>query len=86
MAIIRITPIPARVQWDRASDRPRAVSWGDHQLTVTSLAAVRDERHAHRKDSGPRLTLVVESDHGQAMLVFDASARRWFVEGVDTAA
>jgi hypothetical protein len=62
------------------------VRWADHQLTVTSLSAVRDERHAHRRDLGPRLTMVVDSDHGQAMLVFDAKARRWFVEGIDTAA
>lgn len=86
MAITRITPIPATVQWDRASDRPRAVRWADRELTVTSLAAVRDERHAHQRDHGPRLTLLVDSDQGHAVLVYDATARRWFVEGVDAAA
>jgi hypothetical protein len=86
VAITRITPIPARVRWDRIGDRPREIRWADQRFTVTSLATVRDERHAHRGDRGPRLTLVVDSDHGQAMLVYDAAARRWFVEGIDAAA
>jgi hypothetical protein len=55
-------------------------------MRVTRLAAVRDERHAYHPDRGPRLTMVVETPTGSATLVFDASARRWYVEAVDQAA
>lgn len=86
MAVTRITPIPAEVRWDRDADRPSEVRWADRQLTVRSLAAVRDERHAYRSDRGPSITMLVDADGGQAVLVFDALLRRWYVEGLDPAA
>ncbi|HLY35645.1 MAG TPA: hypothetical protein VKU35_02940 [Candidatus Limnocylindria bacterium] len=86
MAVTRITPIPARVRWDRNADRPGEVRWADRQLTVRSLAAVRDERHAYRPDRGPRITMLLDADGGQAVLVFDAVRRRWYLEGLDPAA
>ena len=86
MAVTRITPIPAEVRWDRDADRPSEVRWADRQLTVRSLAAVRDERHAYRSDRGPRITMLVDADGGQAVLVFDAARRRWYLEGLDPAA
>jgi hypothetical protein len=79
-------PHPAHVRWDRASDRPSSVSWGGRELQVTRLTAVRDERHAYHAERGPRLTMVVETSIGPATLVFDATARRWYVETVDQAA
>jgi len=79
-------PHPARVRWDRASDRPSRVSWRGRSLQVTRLTAVRDERHAYHPERGPRLTMVVETSIGPTTLVFDAKARRWYVETVDQAA
>ena len=80
------SPRPAHVRWDLSSDRPASVSWGGRQLQVMRLTAVRDERHAYHAELGPRLTMVVETSMGPATLVFDATARRWFVESVDQAA
>jgi hypothetical protein len=79
-------PIRADVRWDRGADRPSLIRWGGHQMQVTRLAEVRDERHAYPPERGPRLTMVVESSTGKARLVFDAAARRWYVEPVDQAA
>lgn len=86
MALTTITPVPVEVRWDHTADRPSQVRWAERQLTVRSLAAVRDERHAYRPDRGPRITLVVEGEHGQAVLVFDAVRRRWTMEAIDPAA
>jgi hypothetical protein len=86
MAVNRPTTVPAHVEWDRAADRPSRVRYGRRVMRVTGLAAVRDERHAYPPGHGPRLTMVVETAAGSATLVFDASARRWYVEGVDQAA
>ena len=79
-------PRPARVRWDRAEDRPSSISWGGRELRVTRLSAVRDERHAYHADRGPQLTMVVETPTGEATLVFDAAAKRWYVERADQAA
>lgn len=86
MALTTITPVPVEVRWDHAADRPRFVRWAARQLTVRSLAVVRDERHAYRPDRGPRVTLVVDAEGGQAVLVFDALRRRWTMEAIDPAA
>jgi hypothetical protein len=86
MAHDHTTTVPARVEWDRAADRPSRIHWGRQVMRVTRLAAVRDERHAYPPERGPRLTMVVETAAGSATLVFDASARRWYMEGGDQAA
>jgi hypothetical protein len=86
MALTKINPAPARVRWDRESDRPTQVRWDGRDVEVTRLKAVRDERHAYHRDQGPRLTLVVETTTGSAVVVYDASAHHWFVEAVDLAA
>jgi hypothetical protein len=86
MALVKITPVEARVQWDRRQSRPGSVRIGDRQLTVTAVDAVRDETAAYPADRGPRMTYLVETDGGQASLVFDERRRRWYVEALDTAA
>ena len=86
MAHIEASRIPARVEWDRATNRPSLVRWGGRVTRVTGLAAVRDERHAYPPERGPRLTMVVETPTGSATLVFDASSKRWYVQTVDRAA
>jgi hypothetical protein len=86
MALTKITPIPARVRWDRRHARPVSVQMGDRQLTVRGLEAVRDETAAYPAERGPRITFLLETDGGQASLVFDGRQRRWFVEALDQAA
>jgi hypothetical protein len=86
MALTKIKPVPARVRWDRRHARPVSVQVGDRQLTVRGLEAVRDETAAYPAERGPRITLLVQTDAGQASLVFDGRQRRWFVEAMDPAA
>ena len=87
MALVQISPIEARVRWDRGADRPAEVRWGDHHVRVVDLDAVRDERSAYPADRGPRITFVLRTDDGgRASLVFDGRRRRWFLEAVERAA
>lgn len=86
MALVKITPVEARVRWDRRQACPTSVRIGDRKLTVTALDAVRQETAAYPANQGPRTTYLVETDAGQASLVFDAQRRRWYVEALDTAA
>ena len=86
MALVKITPLEARVRWDRRRARPTSIRIGNRQLTVTALDAVRDETAAYPAHRGPRTTYLLETDGGQASLVFDARRRRWYVEALDTAA
>jgi hypothetical protein len=86
MALTKVSPIPARVRWDRRLARPQSFQLGDRQLTVRGLEAVRDETAAYPAARGPRITFLVETDAGQASLVFDGVRRRWFVEALDQAA
>src|SRR5918995_1784479 len=55
MALVQISPIEARVRWDRRADRPAEVRWRGHHHRVVELDAVRDERSAYPADRGPRL-------------------------------
>ena len=86
MALTKIAPTPARVQWDRRLARPSTVRVGGRQLTVTGLDAMRDETAAYPAERGPRITYLVETDGGHASLVFDGRRRRWFVDALDEAA
>ncbi len=87
MALVQISPIEARVRWDRRADRPSEVRWSGHHLRVTQLDAVRDERSAYPAERGPRVTFVLRTeDGGRASVVFDGRRRRWFLEAVERAA
>lgn len=86
MALKQITPVPVRVRWDRGTARPTSVRLGDRSLAVTGLKAVRDEMAAYPSSRGPRVTFLVETDAGDASLVFDGRRRRWYVEALDQAA
>jgi hypothetical protein len=87
MALTKITPIEARVSWDRRQARPLSVRWAGHQVGVTALDGVRDERSAYPADRGPRITYLLRTDDGgKASLVFDGRRRRWYVEAIDRAA
>jgi hypothetical protein len=85
MALVHIRPIQAHVEWDRATRRPRVVSWGRDRRRVIGLDSVRDERAAYPADRGPRLTLVLRTDDGgRASLAFDG--RRWVLDALEVAA
>lgn len=85
MALVRVSPIPARIRWDRATDRPRELRWDDHQLDVVGLEAVRDERAAYPAERGPRLTLVLRTgDGGRASVAHDG--RGWMIDAIEPAA
>ena len=86
MALTKITPTEARVHWDRRLARPSTVHVRGRHLTVRGLDAVRDETAAYPAHRGPRITYLVETDAGQASLVFDERSRRWFVDALDEAA
>jgi len=86
MALTKITPTEAHVRWDRGLARPSTVRVAGRQLTVTALDAVRDETAAYPAERGPRITYLVETDGGQASLIFDGRRRRWFVDALDQAA
>jgi hypothetical protein len=86
MAMTHITPVRARVQWDRRTDRPASVNVGERRLTVTAVDSVRDEMSAYPRERGPRVTFLLETDGGQASLVFDARRRRWYLEALEAAA
>jgi hypothetical protein len=86
MAMTKITPVRAHVRWDRQQDRPTAVQVGDRRLLVTAIDSVRDETAAYPVNRGPRVTFLLETDGGQASLVFDGRRRRWYVEALEPAA
>jgi hypothetical protein len=86
MAMTTISPTRARVRWDRRHDRPSSVVAGDRRLLVTSVETVRDETAAYPLDRGPRITFLLETNAGQASLVFDGRRRRWFLEALEAAA
>ncbi len=87
MALTQITPVEARVRWDRRLARPTSVAWGDQLVRVVGLSSVRDERSAYPAERGPRITYLLQTDDGgQAAVAFDGLRRRWFVEAIDRAA
>jgi hypothetical protein len=86
MALMKIAPVEARVEWDRHRARPKALRVGPKRLRVTAIEAVRDETAAYPASRGPRITYLVDTDGGQASLVFDGRRRRWFVDALDAAA
>ena len=79
MALVQISPIEARVRWDRAADRPAEIRWNGAQHRV--------ERSAYPADRGPRVTFVLRiDDGGRASVVFDGRRRRWYLEALEQAA
>lgn len=87
MALVKIAPTEAHVDWDRLHGRPRQIRWRGQHLRVVGLNAVRSELSAYPADRGPRITYLLETDGGgQASLVFDGWRRRWYVEGLEAAA
>jgi hypothetical protein len=87
MALVNIKPVDASVRWDRRAGRPSRIRLADRDLTVTNLAARRDELAAFPADRGPRVIYLVDTaDGGRASLVFDGRRRRWFVEALEAAA
>jgi hypothetical protein len=85
MAMTKITPVRARVRWDRGQDRPAFLLVGERRLVVNGVDTVRDEMAAYPSERGPRITFLLDTDAGQASLVYDGRGRRWFVEALEAA-
>ncbi len=83
MALTSIAPVPVRVRWDRDRRLPASVEWNAVRVDVLALRGVRDERHAHRRDHGPRLTLDLATRRGRVVLSWNAGDRRWFLEALE---
>jgi hypothetical protein len=86
MALQRISPVETQVAWDRRQARPARIRWQGRDLCVTGITTQRDELAAYPADRGPRVTYLLETDAGQAWVVFDGRRRRWYIEALDLAA
>ncbi|HET7026485.1 MAG TPA: hypothetical protein VFI28_02210 [Candidatus Limnocylindrales bacterium] len=86
MAMIRMEPVRVDVRADWFDGRPREIRWGGERLSVTGLAAVRDERFAYPTATGPRTVFEVETPKARLALSFAHRTRRWTIEGLDQAA
>jgi hypothetical protein len=83
MAMIRVAPVSVHVRTDWFDGRPREISWGDRKLSVTRLAAVRDETSAYPVVVGPRTVFEVDTPLARVTLSYRHRTRRWTIEGVD---
>jgi hypothetical protein len=83
MAFIRVDPVEVRVRTDWFSGRPREITWGDERLTITSLAAVREEAAAYPVITGPRTLFEVQTPRARLSLAYLHRSRRWTVTGLD---
>lgn len=86
MGLAQTNSTEAKVDWDRRHERPSRITAGGERIRVVALAGRRDELSAFRADRGPRVTYLLDTDHGHASLVFDARRRSWYLEGLDRAA
>jgi hypothetical protein len=59
------------------------VTWRDHRLPITRLAAVREEAAAYPVITGPRTLFEVETPNARLNLTYQHRSRRWTVTGLD---
>jgi hypothetical protein len=83
MAFIRVEPVEVQVRTDWFSGRPTEITWGDERLSITRLAAVREEAAAYPVISGPRTLFEVDTPRARLSLTFAHRSRRWTVTGLD---
>ena len=83
MAFIRVEPVEVRVRTDWFSGRPREVTWRDHRLRITRLAAVREEAAAYPVITGPRTMFEVETARARFALTYQHRSRRWTITALD---
>jgi len=83
MAMIRVTPVQVHVRTNWFDGRPREVTWDEQRLSVTAVAAVREERSAYPVVLGPRTVFEVETPRARLTLSFRHRTRRWSIEGLD---
>ena len=83
MAFIRVEPVEVQVRTDWFSGRPREITWGKEHLTITRLAAVREEAAAYPVISGPRTLFEVDTPRARLSLTYMHRSRRWTVTGLD---
>jgi hypothetical protein len=85
MAFIRVEPVQVQVRTDWFSGAPREITWGNQRLTITRLAAVREEASAYPVISGPRTLFEVDTPRARLSLTFQQRSRRWTMTGLDSA-
>lgn len=83
MAMIRVAPVSVHVRTDWFDGRPREITWGEHRLAVTALAAVREETSAYPVVVGPRTVFEVDTPLARVTLSYRHRTRRWTIEGLD---
>jgi hypothetical protein len=83
MAMIRVAPVSVHVRTDWFDGRPREITWGDRKLSVTRLAAVREETSAYPVVVGPRTVFEVDTPLARVTLSYRHRTRRWTIEGLD---
>jgi len=83
MAMIRVAPVHVDVRTNWFDGRPKEITWGEHRLPVTKLAAVREESSAYPVVIGPRTVFEVETPLARVTLSFRHRTRSWTIEGLD---
>ncbi len=83
MAMIRVEPVEVHVRTGWFDGSPREITWGDEHLTVTRLAAVREEAAAFPVITGPRTMFEVETPRARLSLTYQHRSRRWTITALD---
>ena len=83
MAMIRVDPVEVQVRTGWLDGSPREITWGDERLTITRLAAVREEAAAYPVITGPRTLFEVETPRARLSLTYQHRSRRWTITALD---
>ena len=83
MAMIRVEPVQVRVRTGWLDGSPREITWGEERLSVTRLAAVREEAAAFPVITGPRTMFEVETPRARLALTYLHRSRRWTITALD---
>jgi hypothetical protein len=83
MAMIRVEPTTVQVRTGWLDGRPRAITWRDEVLQVTSVTSVRQESAAYPVVTGPRTMFEVTTRRARIALSYRHRSRRWTVDALE---